>query len=1032
MPGGKEFAYAEGPTLDWLRELDWEFVHGPDIAPDAPGAERNDWTEVLLRGRLTAKVAELNPRLPADAVAQVVSQVAAPQFEDVVRDHAAFHELLINGVRVRYRAGGEDRYDEAILADFRTPRNNDLVAVNQFSIQAGQKVRRPDVLLFVNGIPLGQIELKNPADVAATPETAVNQIAHYRSTIPALYRFVEIIGVSDLHQARVGTISTPAEHFAEWKSMDPADDVGKTQLEVMLRGAFAAARFLDLAENFVLFENDGAKTWKVMAKYHQVHAVNSAVEATAVAMTSDQRAGVVWHTQGAGKSYTMVFYVSKLRRDPRFENPTVLAVTDRINLDDQLRQTFAKQPHLAKSIRAAQSIDSGADSVRSLLSVKAGGIIFSTIQKFQTHEGQQMPVLSDRHNVIVIADEAHRSQYAEFAQNLTTALPNATRIGFTGTPIERDDRSTQLTFGPYVSIYDITRAVADGATVPIYYESRAVPLDVDNDELLEAVEQTLEAETTEAANKLIVAEARLDRLVGSPERLNRIAEDIAEHYAERSKSLEGKAMVVGMTRLICAKLTDRLRERLGDVAVDCVISAAATDEETISRFRRNKAEMRAIAERFKDPDDPLRIVVVRDMWLTGFDVPSLHTLYIDRPMKDHGLLQAIARVNRVFRDKPGGLVVDYIGIGDDLRAALPAYRAEDVEHVTIPLESLVAKLREKHEVLCDLLHGVPFRERHTMSSTETATMFGMVVQNILADEVITERYLNEHLAFSKLYALVSPDAAAVETKDDAEFFSDVAKAARKLTPAAHDPSDAAKQAVKQFFSEGLAAGEIVDVFAIADKDRPEISVLSDEFLDGLGARIQNPDLQVMLLRKLLDDEIRAQRRTSSLQAKLFSDELDAILGRYRLRQVHSAEIVQALVELAKKMREAKRRHEALKLSREEAAFYDALAGSAEDWQADPQLAEIAREIVRAVKKDLSVDWTTHETREAAVRRNVRRLLRKKKYERLLQAASAAAGAGGGGGGGDGMRPLDRATELILQEARALYQYWPDVELDAMF
>lgn len=1035
MTTSKEMAYAEQPAVEWLRDLGWTFLHGPDIAPDTPAAERAEWTDLLLRGRLSEKVAQLNPQLPDDAVQQVVRTVAASEFDTPIRDHAAFHELLINGVRVRYRRDGDDIFDEARLVDFRDPHANDLLAVNQFSIRSGSKVRRPDVLLFVNGIPLGQIELKSPTDEAATPETAVNQIAHYRSTIPSLYRFVEIIGVSDLHQARIGTITTPAEHFAQWKSMDPANDTGRTQLEVMLRGAFAPAAFLDLVENFVLFERSGDKTVKVMAKYHQVQAVNSAVEATAAARGKSGRAGVVWHTQGAGKSYTMVFYASKLRRDPRFANPTVVAVTDRIDLDDQLRQTFARQPHLESAVRAATSVGDEPDGLRSLLRVQAGGIIFTTIQKFQAPDEAQMPVLSERSNIIVMADEAHRSQYAQFARNLAAALPNATRIGFTGTPIERDDRSTQLTFGTYVSVYDITRAVEDGATVPIFYESRPIPLVVEDRALLESVEQALQSEDPEAANRLIAAEARLDRIAGASNRLDRLADDIAEHFTARSELMFGKALVVGMTRLICTEVTDRLRARLGDEAVDCVISATANEDERLGRFRRNKAEMRQVADDFKAPEHPLRLVVVRDMWLTGFDVPSLHTLYLDRPMKDHGLLQAIARVNRVFRDKPGGLVVDYIGIGDDLRRALPAYRAEDIEHATVPLETLVAKLREKHKVLSDLLHGVPFQDRHEMTSAQAATMFGLVVQNILADEDVTRTYLDEHLAFSKSFALVSPNHEATVFQDDAEFFSDVARAARKLTPAAHDPSGAARQAVKQFFSEGLAAGEIATIFEIADKDRPEISVLSDEFLNGLDEQVRNPDLQVALLRKLLDDEIRSQRRTSALQSKLFSDELEGLLGRYRQRQVQSAEIVEALIALAKKMRRARRRHEALGLTPEEAAFYDALAGTAEDWQADEQLAAVAREIVSAVKKDLSVDWTTHESREAAVRRNVRRLLRRSKYEalvaRLAKQQGRTTNGGGGGGDSEGRRATDRAADLILQQARAMYRYWPDVEVSAV-
>jgi len=1019
-----EDTYAEQPTIEWLEELGWTYVHGPDIAPDGPSPEREHWSDVVLRDRLRAKTADLNPELPVEAVDQVVTAVVQTEADQVIRDHHAFHRLLLEGVPVTYRdADGEERSTRAKLVDFEDVTNNGFLAINQVTIIIGKKNRRPDVLLYVNGLPLGQVELKNPADEHATPEAAVNQIAHYRETIPALYRYVEIIGVSDLLQARVGTITTPAEHFAEWKSMDPALDEGKSQLEVMLRGVFEPGRFLDLVESFVLFQTDGAWTWKVMAKYHQVDAVQRAVEATADAMEGDGRAGVVWHTQGAGKSYTMVFYVGKLRRDPRFRNPTIVGLTDRIDLDNQLLETFASQPDLAPTIKHAEAVDTGPNNLRDLLQVPAGGIIFTTIQKFATADGEPMPVLSERENVIVLADEGHRSQYGSFARNLLGALPNAVRIGFTGTPIERGDRSTRLTFGDYVSVYDIGRAVEDGATVPIYYESRSVPVEVADETLLESVEDVLENEEQEAAQKLVTSWSRLEKVVGSDDRVQKVAEDIAEHFSERTKTLDGKGMVVGMSRRICVELTERMRAVLGDDAVDCIISASATDPPEISAFRRSKQEMRDVADRFKDPDDKLRIVVVRDMWLTGFDAPVLHTLYIDKPMKDHGLLQAIARVNRVFRDKPGGLVVDYIGVGEDLRAALPAYASEDVEDVMVPLEEVITKLQEKHDVVREFFHDTGYERRAEMSATERATLLANVVAKVLADDETTRRFLTEHAAFAKLFALVSPDPAAAAVADDAGFFSDVARAARKLAPPEHQPTEAAQQAVKQFFSEGLAAGEVVDILAVADKDRPEISILSDEFLDDLDKRVSNPDLQVALLRKLLNDEIRSRSLVNNMQAKIFSDQLAELLARYQNRQLTSAQVVEALVALAKRMRAARRRHEELGLSEEEAAFYDALAGQTEDWQADDELAEIARELVASIKADLSIDWTSHESREAAIRAKVKRLLRRHHYQPPVTTNS-----GGGGGGGGGGRGLDFAAQLVLDQARTLYRYWPDVAL----
>lgn len=1018
----KEDVYAEQPTLQWLEELGWETAYGPDIGPDGAAPERKLWSDVVLTGRLRSAVAKLNPELPADAVDYVVDRVLTTTSPIVIDDHASFHRLLVDRLPVPYADDqGIERTAMAKIVDFDDPKQNDYLAVNQFTVIAGEKHRRPDVLLFVNGLPLGQIELKNPADEQATPEGAAVQVAHYADTVPGLYRYVEIVGVSDLIQARVGTISTPAEHFAEWKYMDPADDEGKSQLEVMLRGVFAPDRLLDLIENFVLFEADAGRSSKILAKYHQVDAVNRAVESTATAMAADGRAGVVWHTQGAGKSYSMVFYTQKLRRDPRFANPTIVCVTDRIDLDDQLMQVFARQSRLAQSIEQAESVAEGPRSLHELLRVPAGGIVFTTIQKFVPPEGtEDMPVLSERRNVIVISDEAHRSQYADFARNLRKALPNATRIGFTGTPIESDRRSTSLTFGDYISVYDITRAVDDKATVPIFYESRVVPLDISDEELVRETEKLLEQEEAEAVNKLVSKETKLDRVIGAEDRLDRVADDIAEHFRHRQELLEGKALVVGMNRDICVELTERLKQRLGDEAVTCVITAQAT-EPKLNRYRRSKAEMRRVADEFRNPDDSLKVVVVRDMWLTGFDVPALHTMYIDKPMRDHGLLQAIARVNRVFRDKPGGLVVDYIGIGEDVRKALPSYAAKDVEGAMVPVGQALSKLREKHEVLCEFFHGLDWRDRAGRDPAGLATLLAQAHAKVVEDEETTKRFLAEQSAFSRLMALVNPDPAVEEFQSDAAFFVDIAASVRKYTPPEGEPSEAAKQAVKQVFSEGLAAGEVLDIFGLSGDERPEVSILSDEFLDSLKEKLGEPPLQVAFLRKLLADQIRARGRRNQMQAKLFSDELDAVLARYRNRQITGAEVVKALVDLAKKMRETRRRHEKLGLNEEEAAFYDALAGSVEDLAADPQIAAIARDLVKGIRSDLSVDWTSHESREAAVRRKIKRLLRKRKYRPPAPK--------GGGGARRSRMSLDRATQLILDQARVIYYRWPEVETE---
>ncbi len=652
-PAGED-ALVEQPALQMLTDAGWTHVHGRDLAAEAPGTERGTWADVVLIDRLRQAVARINPDLPSEAAQRACELAMTGTSPSPIEDHRDFHKLLTGGVPIPYvDDDGVEQTEHAKLIDFEHPERNELLAVNQLTIVEERNNRRPDILLFVNGLPLGQIELKAPG-LTESAHGAINQIHHYTETIPGLYRYVGIVGVSDLMSARVGTWSTSAEHFAEWKEMGGGRRPrGRSPLQTMIEGVFAPERLLELIRDFVLFESDGARTWKVMAKYHQVDAVHAAVESVAAAMGGERRGGIVWHTQGAGKSYTMVFFANKLRRDPRFANPTIVAVTDRTDLDDQLQKTFTAT-HLAPSCKQAKEITGGADSLHELLKIPAGGIVFTTIQKFAPAKGRAMPVLSDRHNVIVMADEAHRSQYAAFAQNITRALPNATRIGFTGTPMESADRSTRLVFGDYVSVYRMREAQEDQATVPIYYESRQIPLSVEDQEQLAEVGEILEDEEQEAAGKLITSWAKLERVVGSPERIDTLADDIHRHFTTRCEALPGKALVVAYSRRIAAELTGRLRERFGAEAVDCVISAGATDEQPISLFRRSKPQLLQLAKEFRDPDHPLRIVVVKDMWLTGFDAPVLHTLYIDKPMRDHGLLQAIARVNRVFRDKSGG------------------------------------------------------------------------------------------------------------------------------------------------------------------------------------------------------------------------------------------------------------------------------------------------------------------------------------------------------------------------------------------
>jgi len=710
----------------------------------------------------------------------------------------------------------------------------------------------------------------------------------------------------------------------------------------------------------------------------------------------------------------MVFFVNKLRRDPRFANPTVVAVTDRTDLDNQLAETFSRT-HLASSVQQAEEIIGGASSLDELLNVPAGGAVFTTIQKFAPVQGgEEMPVMSTRENVIVMADEAHRSQYATFAENITLALPNATRIGFTGTPVESTDRSTRLVFGDYISIYRMRQAQEDHATVPIYYESRQIPLEVADQDLLSEVEEVLETEEQEAASKLVTAWAKLEKVVGAPDRLIKLADDVYEHFSARCDALAGKAMVVAYSRRVAAELTVLLRERFGSEAIECVISAQATDPPEVSRWRRSKAELQQVAKDFKDPQHKLRMVVVKDMWLTGFDAPVLHTLYIDKPMRDHGLLQAIARVNRVFKDKPGGLVVDYIGIGEDLRASLRAYDDADLDDPVIPAWKAVAGLGEKYEVICALLRPAGYRQGELGLVTDPNRLFLDCYNHVLASEDRVREFLDAQAALASWYALARTQPAVIEPREEIGFVNKLAAEVRKITRPETQASAAAEQAVRQFMSEGLAAGEIVDVLAVADPDRPEVSVLSDEFLDSIATKSEHPNVQIRLLEKLLKGEVRSRSRTNRMQAKLFSEQIEAVLRRYELRQISSAEVIERLVEIAKSLRNARRRHEQLGLTVEEAAFYDALAGGSTDGPADSQLAAIATELVKSIRADLTVDWADRESTEAKIRIKIKRLLRKPGYRPSVPA---------GGGGADA---VNHYTELVLDQAKELYRYWPDI------
>ena len=861
----------EQAALAWLESIGWRAAHGPGIAPDMPASERRDYSEVVLAQRLRDALALLNPTLPAEALEDAFRKLARPEGADPTGRNRGVHRLLVDGVTVEYRTAERAiRGAQARVTDFDAPANNDLLAVNQFAVVENKHSRRPDVVLFVNGLPLAVLELKNAADENATLWSAFQQLQTYKAEIPTIFATNEVLVISDGVEARLGTLTAGREWFKPWRTIagERLADPHVPELQVVIGGVFAPRRFLDLVRDFIVFEDDGGgHVAKKMAGYHQFHAVQVAVGETLRAAAlrragevaeaggryeagrkpggrpGDRRVGVVWHTQGSGKSLTMAFYAGRIIREPAMENPTVVVLTDRNDLDDQLFGTFSRckdllrQPPVQAESRA---------HLRDLLSVAAGGVVFATIHKFFPEEkGDRHPTLSERRNIVVIADEAHRSQYDfidGYARHMRDALPHASFIGFTGTPIELQDASTRAVFGDYISVYDIQRAVQDGATVPIYYESRLAKLALDEAErpkIDPEFEEATEGEEVERKEKLKTKWAQLEAVVGAEKRLKLIAQDIVEHFEKRLEAMDGKAMIVCMSRRICVELYReivKLRPQWESTedergAIKVVMTGAASDPTDWQPHIRNKPRREALANRFRDATDPLRLVLVRDMWLTGFDAPSLHTMYVDKPMRGHGLMQAIARVNRVFKDKPGGLVVDYLGLAHELKAALATYtESGGTGRTALDQDEAVAVMLEKYEVCCGLFHGFDRSKWTTGTPGERLGLLPPAQEHILAQENGKDRCVRAVRELSQAFALAVPHAEALRIRDDVAFFQAVQAVLAKRAPGDARPEEELDHAVRQIISRAVAPEGVIDIFAAAGLAKPDISILSDEFL----------------------------------------------------------------------------------------------------------------------------------------------------------------------------------------------------------
>lgn len=1014
----------EDAALDWLGGLGYTVLHGPEIAEGEPSAERSDplFRDVILEKRLRQALSRLNASLPKEALEDAyrkLNRIDAPLL--VNRNHA-FQRMAAEGITVEYsRKDGSIAGAQVQLFDFESPANNDWLAVNQFTVCEGQHTRRPDIIIFVNGLPLGVVELKNATDENATIWNAFDQFQTYKHQIPSLFVFNSFLVISDGLAARVGSLTADPDRFMPWRTIEGEElaPASLPQLQVLIQGMFEKRRFLDFIRHFIVFEDEGGGILtKKIAGYHQFHAVNRALHTTveAIQAEGDRRAGVVWHTQGSGKSLTMVFYAGRLVLQPELQNPTIVVLTDRNDLDDQLFGTFSR---CFEVLRQSPVQAGDREHLKSLVQVSSGGVVFTTIQKFMPEKGEKYPELSNRRNIIVIADEAHRSQYDfidGFAKHMRDALPNATFIGFTGTPIAKADANTRAVFGDYISVYDIQRAVEDKATVPIYYESRLAKLD-----LPEALRPKIDADFAEATEgeevehreKLKTKWAALEAVVGTEKRLAVIAGDLVKHFETRCSALEGKAMIVCMSRRICVDLCGQIAQLRPEWhsdddnagAIKVVMTGAATDPVNWQQHIRDKRRREGLAKRFKNPKDSLRLVIVRDMWLTGFDVPCLHTMYLDKYMRSHGLMQAIARVNRVFGSKPGGLVVDYLGIAHELKQALATYTESGGKGTTaLPQEDAVAEMLRRYEICCNMFHGFDWSLWTSGTAAQKLGLLPNAQEQILKQEDGKKRYLRAVTDLTSAFALAVPHEKALAIRDDVGFFQAVRSVLAKSDVQQKVPRIDLEHAIRQIVSNAIATTDVVDIFAAAGLKKPDISILSDEFLAEV-QKMPQRNLAVELLQKLMNNEIKTRSKKNVVQSRQFSEMLANAIRKYQNRAIEAAQVIEELIGLAKQMRDSAARGEKLHLSDDEVAFYDALEtnDSAVKVLGDETLRTIARELVETVRKNTTIDWTMRENVRAHLRVLVKRILRKYGYPPDMQ---------------------EKATMTVLEQAEVLSANWP--------
>ena len=1019
----------ENEALGWLQEVGYQYVSGYAIAPDGETPERSNYLQPLLIERLRGAISRLNPTIPLVAREDALKQVMDLGIPALLSANRYFHSLLVNGVPVQYQKDGETRGDFVRLVDFVDVAANEWLAINQYTLKGPKHTRRPDIILFVNGLPLVLLELKNPADENADIWKAFDQIQTYKEQIPDVFQYNEVLVISDGTEARLGSLTSDAERYMQWRTIDGVniDPLGQfSELETLIRGVLAPANLLDYLRFFVLFEDDGGLIKKI-AGYHQFHAVRAAIEQVVSASRpgGSHKGGVVWHTQGSGKSITMTCFAARVMRESSMENPTIVVITDRNDLDGQLFGVFS----LAQDLLREQPVqaETRGDLRAKLSNRPSGGIVFATIQKFMLGEDEDsFPVLSDRSNIVVIADEAHRTQYGfeakfkgdgkgyqvGYAQHLRDALPNATFVAFTGTPVSGEDRDTRAVFGDYIHVYDMQQAKDDGATVAIFYESRLAKLglkEAELDDLDAEVDELAEDEDGDEQSKLKSKWAALEKVVGAEPRIRQVAADLVAHFEERSKAQSGKAMVVAMSRDICVHLYNeiiKLRPDWHDEdptkgAIKIVMTGSASDKPLLRPHIYSKQVKKDLEKRFKNPADPLRLVIVRDMWLTGFDAPCVHTLYVDKPMKGHNLMQAIARVNRVFKDKQGGLVVDYIGIANDLKQALKEYTASNGRgRPTVDAHEAYAVLEEKLEVLRAMLHGFDYSNFLTGGHK----LLAGAANHVLADKDGKKRWADHALAMSKAFSLCCTLDEAKAVREEVAFFQAVKVLLTKREISFKKKTDEERElAIRQIIGSAVVSEQVVDIFDAVGLDKPNIGLLDDEFL----AEVRNlpeRNLAVELLERLLEGEIKSKFGGNIVQNKKFSELLGDVIKRYQNRSIETAQVIEELIEMAKKFKEAANRNESLGLSNDEILFYDALVNNeaAVRELSDETLKLIAHELTENLRQNVSVDWSKRESVRAKLRLMVKRILRKYKY------------------------PPDKAEEavqLVLNQAETLSAEW---------